>query len=321
MDVRSQLKSFFTEHWKYLAVSAACRLNLFDILKDEPGSLQALVLNTGYSRSNLGHLLQALCSIGFLENRDGVFDLTDLSTFLTEDQPGSLKYASMNWSSEHLIAWQNLDYTVRTGESSFEYVFGQPYFEYLARHPEKEKSYQRAMQEYAFDDYALLPTCVDFGIHKKLIDVGGGTGVALGFIKDHFPHVECILVDLEGVVEHCSHPGLHLFPGDFFTSIPKGADGLLLSRVLHDWEDEKALLILRNSWDAISSGSVLYIIENCGVVEQMDLSLLSLNMAVMCQSMERTLAEYLELCAKVGFEFQRSVKLNALQTIFIFVKP
>jgi C-methyltransferase len=49
----------------------------------------------------------------------------------------SLKYACMNWSGEHLTAWQNLDFSIKTGNSSFEEIYKKPFFDFLNDNPEK----------------------------------------------------------------------------------------------------------------------------------------------------------------------------------------
>jgi hypothetical protein len=321
METRDQLKSFFTDHWKYMAVSAACKLNLFDNLIATPLSSAELARKTGWNEAKLEILQTALLSFGFLTKNGEKFELSNLSEFLTTGHPESLKYAAMNWSDEHLTAWQQLDYTVRSGESSFEHIFGRPYFQYLSQNPLKEKEYQLAMKEYAQDDYKRLPDLINFGIHQRIMDVGGGSGVALHYIKDRFPNTESVLLDLEGVAKNCSYPGIDAIPGNFFLDIPKGSDALILSRVLHDWNDEMATRILLNCWKAMASDATLYVIENGDPDPEINLSLLSLNMAVMCQSKERTSQEYIRLCSETGFSLERTVQLNALQTIFIFTKP
>jgi C-methyltransferase len=123
---------------------------------------------------------------------------------------------------------------------------------------------------------------------------------------------------LKSVVEKCQHPDIIRVSGDFFQSVPTGVDGLILSRVLHDWDDPDALQILSNCRNAMGSNSTLYIIENCDPDVGIDLSLLSLNMAVMCRSKERSKDEYIRLCVSSGFEFDRAVKLNQLQSVLLF---
>ncbi|MDR2058478.1 MAG: hypothetical protein LBP83_09425 [Dysgonamonadaceae bacterium] len=110
--MKNELKNMFTEHWKYLAVNAACKLNLFDALI-VPKSAKDLSQKLQASEQTLTHLLNALCNVGYLNKSDNQYALTKKSKLLTETHPDRLKYACMNWAGEHLTAWQNLDYSKR----------------------------------------------------------------------------------------------------------------------------------------------------------------------------------------------------------------
>ncbi|GAB6009884.1 methyltransferase [Dysgonomonas reticulitermitis] len=278
----------------------------------------ANVLNL--NEKNLENLLQALCNNDFLKCTDGNFSLTAKSELLTDNHPDSLKYACMNWADEHLTAWQNLDYSIKTGKSAFENLYQSNFFDYLDKHPDKLDCYHKAMFEYARDDYKHLPELIDFSVHKSVLDCGGGYGAAINAVKEKFPQIDCYLFDLPKVVEKAQVKNIQKIGGSFFNEILQVTEAIILSRVLHDWEDEKASLILKNCFAALPNGGTLYVIENCADKINIDLSLLSLNMAVMCKSFERTFAEYKTLCEQQGFGFQKDKRLNQLQTIFIFKK-
>ena len=177
------------------------------------------------------------------------------------------------------------------------------------------------MFEYARDDYATLPLKVDFKNHKSIIDVGGGYGAAISAIKSSCPDINCALFDLKKVIENCNLPKIEVIVGDFFSTIPIGYDAIILSRILHDWNNEKCCVILENCFNALPKGGTLYIIENCSDLITVDLSLLSLNMLAMCESYERTLSEYKELFSKTRFIMKNTIQLNELQTIIIASKP
>lgn len=319
METKNWLKSFFTEHWKYLAVSTACRLNLFDHLQ-EPKSAQDLAQKLALNEEKLALLLNALLHTGFLQKKGNYFQVNALSEMLTENSPESLKYACLNWSGEHLTAWQHLDFSIKTGKSSFEQIYGKPFFDYLNDHPEKLHAYHKAMYEYAKDDYKNLPNLIDFSKHKTVMDVGGGYGAIVENIKAKYPYVECILFELEKVVQNVNIPFIRKLGGSFFDEIPRLADAIILSRVLHDWNDKKAHIILENCYNALPLGGTLYVIENCADKITVDLSLFSLNMTAICESYERTSIQYISLCKNVGFQFDSETKLNKLQTILIFKK-
>lgn len=317
--MRDKLKSFFTEHWKYMAVSTACKLNLFDHLKEAKAAKQLadeLLLN----EEKLLLLLNALSNTAFLDKNGDFFKVNSFSEFLTESNPYSLKYACLNWSAEHLNAWQNLDFSIKTGKSSFEDIYKKPFFDFLNDNPEKLHAYHKAMYQYAKDDYKTLPDVIDFSKHKSVMDVGGGYGAVLENIKTKYSNIECILFDLPKVIEKVTILYIQKISGNFFEKIPSHSEAIILSRILHDWNDEKANIILKNCFEALPSNGRLYVIENCTDKITIDLSLLSLNMTAMCESYERTSAQYISLCENVGFQFDNETKLNELQTILIFKK-
>jgi len=313
------LKSFFTEHWKYIAVSTACKLNLFDSLLVAKTAKQ-LAMELSLNEEKLFFLLNALYNTGFLEKTSDLYKINSLSEILTENNPESLKYACLNWSGEHLTAWQNLDFSIKTGKSSFEEIYNKPFFDFLNDNPEKLHAYHKAMYQYAKDDYKFLPDVIDFSKHKSVMDVGGSYGAVLENIKNKNPNLDCILFDLPKVIEKVTIPDIQKIGGSFFEKIQSQSEAIVLSRVLHDWNDDKANIILQNCFEALPNNGSLYVIENCSDKTKIDLSLLSLNMTAMCESYERTSIKYILLCEKAGFQFHSETKLNELQTILIFKK-
>lgn len=319
--MKNKLKSMFTEYWKYLAVNAACKLGIFDKINHKQDTLDKLCEHNQWDKLTLSHLVKFLIQEDYLELEGSLtFTLTEKGNLLRESNEDGLYYACLNWSGEHLNAWQNLEYSVHTGKSSFEKVYGLPFFDYLNENPEKLHAYHRAMYQYAKDDYQALPDIIDFSIHKSIMDVGGGYGAILENIKKKNSGIECTLFDLEKVVEKVTLSNIKKISGSFFDKIPNPSEAIILSRVLHDWNDEKAELILQNCFEALPIGGTLYVIENCSDKINIDLSLLSLNMTAICQSYERNSLEYIALCQEAGFSYKSFQPLNQLQTILIFKK-
>lgn len=317
--MRDKLKSFFTEHWTYMAVSTACKLDLFDHLQDAKTAKQ-LAEKLSLNEEKILLLLNALYKGNYLDKKGDNFKLNSLSVFLTDNNPESLKYACLNWSGEHLNAWQNLDFSIKTGKSSFEEIYNKPFFDFLNDNPEKLHAYHKAMYQYAKDDYKTLSDVIDFSKHKSVMDVGGGYGAVLDNIKNKNPNLECILFDLPQVIDKVSIPSIKKISGSFFDIIPNQTETIILSRVLHDWNDKKVSIILKNCFEALPNNGILYVIENCSDKIKIDLSLLSLNMTAMCESYERASTQYILLCENTGFQFHSETKLNELQTILIFKK-
>jgi hypothetical protein len=316
--MKDKLKSFFTEHWRYMAVSTACKLNLFDHLQEQKSAKQ-LANELSLNEDKLLFLLNALHNAEFLVKNADCFKVNSLSEFLTENNSESLKYACLNWSAEHLNAWQNLDFSIKTGKSSFEEIYKKPFFEFLNDNPEKLHAYHKAMYQYAKDDYKTLPDVINFSKHKSVMDVGGGYGAVLENIKAKFSNVECILFDLPKVIEKVTIPYIQKISGSFFEKIPSLSEAIVLSRVLHDWNNEKASAILKNCFNALPNNGTLYVVEN--LAENIkDIFLLSLSMTVICESYERTKYEYEKLLTEEKFNVVSVIPLNNLQYILTAVK-
>jgi C-methyltransferase len=321
MSDRSELKQLFTSYWKYLAINAACELKVFDLIYETNHTLDDLLSNSTLDIRLMKILIEFLIDEEYIMcNSSEELLLTEKGHLLRESNKNGLYYACLNWSEEHLSAWQNLVHTLKTGQSAFEHLYQKPYFDYLNENPEKLINYHKAMLAYAKEDYEELPNRIDFSIHTCVMDVGGGYGAAIKRIKESNPLLRCVLFDLEKVVGSDIYENVECIGGDFFEGIPACADAIILSRVIHDWNDEKALRILSNCFNALPNGGKLYIVENCKDLISNKLSLLSLNMAVMCDSFERTSHAYIALCASQGFRFLELRTLNALQTILIFSK-
>jgi C-methyltransferase len=321
MEAKSELKRMFTEHWNYFAVVSACELQVFDRIYKGQNTLEKLLNENNWNVKSFGFLLDYLLSENYVSvDENHYLALTEKGDLLREENENGLYYACLNWSGEHLEAWKNMTFSIQTGLSSFENSYHKPYFDFLNDDKVKLRDYHKAMNQYALDDYKDLPTIIDFSIHENVMDVGGSLGAVIKLIKQSYPDLKCFLFDLESVLEFVSFTDIVKIQGDFFKEIPKFSDAIILARVLHDWEDVKAHSILSNCMKALPEHGTLYIIENCTDKINDKLSLLSLNMTVMCKSFERTSKEYIFLCEAVGFKFIESKKLNELQTILILKK-
>jgi len=313
------LKSFFTAHWEYLAVKTACEMNIFDFIEQGSFSLTSLAAKGKFDGNFLHFLLQALHHSNFICYENEI-KLTENGRILTENHPKSLKYACILWAEEHLAAWQNLSFSLKIGKPYFEMQGEKDYFGYIENNDNEFQIYHKAMYEYARDDYEKLPQLIDFSIHKAIIDVGGGLGALIEGIAKSYPQIKCYLFDKEEVVDLAEDSIYEKLSGDFFYKLPKTADALILSRVIHDWNDENALLILKNCYDALPTNGKLYLIENEIDNKDFRFSLLNLNMKLMTSGRERKLSEYQDLAQRQGFVFEKSVALNDLQIVLIFYK-
>jgi len=316
---RNELKGFFTEHWKYMAVRTACKLNIFDLIKKGIDTNEKIQKELAADFKAIETLLFALVQLGFLKIIANKYSLNDKSELLIDDNPQSLKNACILWGDEHLDAWQKLDYTIKTGKPSFE-KSNTAYFDYLALNPDKLKNYHKAMHEYAIEDYKDIHKFIDFDKYKSVMDIGGSIGALISVIKENTNIESCYLYDKKEVISLNNNLKIELVSGDFFKEIPLIADCLVLSRIIHDWEDEKANVILKNCYNALPENGEIILIENFTDKLESKASLLSLNMMIMCKSYERTEKEYVDLLNNNGFKINKIKQLNKLQYIIIASK-
>jgi len=313
--MKEELKKMFTEHWTYLAINAACELGLFDKIENKEDSVGILCMKNGWNEKSLSLLLAICDKEGVLENKNPI-RLTEKGRYLTSGHPESLLNACMHWAGEHMTAWQNLSCTIKTGDSVFENIYKKPFFDYIGKKTDKLIAYHRAMKEYARDDYRDICSKIDFSVFKSVMDAGGGHGALISNIKQQYPGVNCYLFDLPEVVNTSSiDESINLIPGDFFVRIHPSADAIILSRILHDWSDQKVLQILKNCTDALNPAGNIFIIENLADRMPDNAAILSLNMMAVCNSFERTENEYRELLTKSGLGITDICQLNSLQYI------
>lgn len=326
-----ELKQSFTAYWQYFAMRTACKMGIFDCLYLNPLTTYQLELELESTnnvlletRNGLKLLLDALTQHEFIQkDEEDRYFLLPKGLLLVQSHPQSLKNACILWGEEHLTAWQNLEYSIRTGEPAFEAIYEKPFFDYLSEHSAQKLNYHKAMYEYARDDYAGITELHDFSTHKAIMDVGGSLGALLEALYQGGITAKLYLFDLPEVLEllapkkHCYQP----ISGDFFKSVPTVADAILLSRILHDWNDWRAGIILNNVFQALPSGGILYVLENMVDKIQDGAALLSLNMLLICNSFERTMDVYEELLVQVGFEIKDAKPINSLQTLIIAQKP
>jgi len=299
------------------ALYVAARLGIADLLKDGARGSEELARATGADARALHRLLRALASLGvFAEDADGRFAPSELGALLRSDVPGSLRAAAIFFGDErNWHAWGKLERSVMSGEPVRGPRGTQVFLEESARDPEGAALFNAAMTSLtsAFD--AAVTAAYDFSRLGTLVDVGGGQGALISSILAANPALRGILFDIPPVIESArgriGEAGLagrcELVAGDFFASVPAGGDAYVLKWVIHDWDDERSVAILRNCHRAMARDGRLLLVERV-VPERIDQSadtqgivLGDLNMLLWTGGRERTAAEYGALLASAGF--------------------
>jgi hypothetical protein len=303
----------------YRAVYVAAKLGIPDLLQDRPIRSDEIAQATGMHPGALYRLLRALSSAGFVsELPERRFALTPLGSALRSDVPGSMR-AWVIFSGEpfYLQAWQEILYSIQTGKPAFEKVHGMPGFDYLRQHPEAATIFDEAMTSLSQVAAQAVVGAVDFSGFRTLVDVGGGHGTLLTTILNAHPQLHGILFDQPQVVEaarnRIASEGLthrcDVVAGDFFQSVPPGGDAYILKYIIHDWDDEHSITILRNCRQAMTEEARLFLVELVvpPAGEPHDAHYSDLEMLVMLGSQERMLEEYASLFNQAQFRLGRVV--------------
>jgi SAM-dependent methyltransferase len=307
------------------AISVAAKLGIADLIAEAPKTVDELARATKAHAPSLRRLLLMLASIGiFAEGADGRFRHTPLSETLRSDDPQSMhNYAVLCGEPWNWKPWSNLYDTICTGEPAFDQVYGTSHFDYLAKHPDDAAIFDAAMSSFA----QLIPgilAAYDFSQFDRVVDVGGGQGTLLHGILSANPKLRGVLADLPSVVvgaaalqtgplaNRCEIVGIN-----FFKAIPEGGDAYVMKAVVHDWNDEAAVKILKNCRRAIRQDGKLLLMEYVlKPSNEPDLGrFMDLTMLVLLMGRERTEAEFAALLQAGGFSLTRVIPTTGLLSI------
>ena len=295
------------------ALTVAAELGIADLLHDGRRSVENLAADTGTDADTLYRLLRALASIGvFHEEAERAFTNTAMSEYLRSDHPLSVgPVARMFGADYEWKAWGELLHSVRTGENAARHALGMDVWEYRRKHPEANEVFNAAMRTFSSGDAEGLLAAYDFGRHRVIADIGGGTGAALASILRAFPQTRGLLFDQPQVVANAGAvldaagvaERVEVTSGSFFESVPTGADAYMLRRVLHDWMDAEATEILRCVRRSMSTDDLVLVVDAVVGPPNDDplVKFLDLMMLVSEGGRERSEPEWRALLAAAGF--------------------
>jgi hypothetical protein len=263
------MNQMLTGFWMMQAVSVITRLGVPEALAEGPRSVTEIATEVGAHAPTLDRVLRALTERGVVTWQNNEYALTPLGETLRRGTPGSLASLAVMLGSDWMVALRGGLYeTVRTGRMTTVEVLGAGLFDYLHEHPRDAEIFNAAMVEVPGAASAAVAATYDFGRFATVVDVGGGRGYLLASILAAHPHLRGVVFDAAEVVaeagpeleRHGVTDRCEVAAGSFFEAVPAGADGYVLSNVLHDWDDEAALVILRAVAAAMTPDSTLLII-------------------------------------------------------------
>jgi O-methyltransferase domain/Dimerisation domain len=307
----------------------AAKMGVVEVLAERPQTAAAVASLVHADPGAHHRVMRGLAAEGILfEQDDGSFGLTEVSALLRADAPGSLRGAILARGDLYFRAAAGLHEAVRDGHVAFEREHGSSFFDCLREHPEMASAFQESMTARSRHEAAPIVLVYDFSEYGTIIDVGGGDGTLLETILHSTPGARGVLFDLPTMAERARNR-LHsssvlnrcvITPGDFLRSVPSGGDVYLLSRVIHDWDDEAATAILSVCHQAMKGRGILLLVEAVLPTlarEQPAAVRMDLSMLLLLDGRERTATEYERLLAGAGFRLRRIVATASASGISI----
>ncbi len=315
---REELNHMIAGFWRTQAVYVAVRLRIPDLLAAGPRTADELAAESESHPRSLYRLLRALASSGvFREDADHRFSLTPLSECLRRDTPGSMTGLAWMRGDWQYRAWGDLLHNVQTGETAFNHVFGEPLFDFLCHTPDNAAIFDQGMVGVHGRETDAMLAAFDFSNIHVLADIGGGNGSVLAAVLIKYPTLKAILFDRVDVIDRAkanlAQAGVadrvQFIAGDFFQSVPNGADAYFLRHIIHDWNDEQSRTILKNCRAAMPSSGRLLLAEFVlpDGPEPFHGKWFDLAMMTVTGGQERTESEYRSLLDECGFEWRSVV--------------
>jgi len=297
-------------------LGAIAELGVADLLAERTATAAELAPRLGVNEDFLHRLLRAAATEGLVRlDRHGRFSLTRLGEPLRSEVPDSIRAWARYMSFKSTAsAWAELTDATRSGETAFSRVHGVSVWDWFAAHPEEERVFAAAMRRLTEDDAPGVVAAYPWPETGVVCDVAGGVGTLLAAILRAKPGLRGILVDAPGVLGEADgwltgqglRERVELVGGDIFESVQAVADVYLLKDVLHDWDDERCLRILKTVEATMPAGSRLLLVE---LLQEPNVphpfaSLADIQMLTQCEGgRQRSERELRELVEAAGMRF------------------
>lgn len=286
------------------ALYVAADLAIADHLQEQPLPIETLAERSSSHPKSLKRLLRFLILNGvFTKDAQGLYTNNQLSLFIKKNHPQSIRPLLLHDDPTRWDAYGHLGYCIKTGKPSFDILYEKNYFDYVSNYPLLSQRFDEAMNIVSEQEDTVIAQKISFG--GIVADIGGGQGKLLHKIKQYQPDVkEMILFDLPQVVEHIANLSSSIKPvkGSFFDPISIDADVFILKRILHDWDDDRALAILKNVAQTMKSTDKLYVIDaivdRCA--DQKLITDIDLRLFAIFGGQEREFAEFENLFKQCG---------------------
>ncbi|MBQ7433948.1 MAG: hypothetical protein IJV50_10910 [Lachnospiraceae bacterium] len=318
MNIQSQLLMNMTQGMFHLYLLYATQnAGIYNTLQQGPKTIEQLSQACHIEKNLLKRLVRPVMAIGCMEERDGKLALTEMGEVLCDNTKDSLA-GFLRFNVKIATAyWSKMDAALAHGAMPFEELEKQGFFDAQMEEHAKFDDFNEMMRDSSknidLTDYLQSRTKVP----DTICDIGGGAGDIISKFLEFYPEAKGIVRDLSVAEEACKEnlasrgitkDRFQFQVADFFREVPPEAELYILSRILHDWDDEKCQIILDHIGQAMGEQSQLLVIEKM-IPKEMDarhmhMYMNDLYMWAVCGGKERTEEEFDGLFAKAGLKIK-----------------
>ena len=302
-------------------LSVVAKFGIADCIGEASISPIELSQKSQTSPDVLLRIVRVLAAHGIFEIDElGNISNTESSNFLKTNQPSSQRnFVRMMGSHWMWEVFNHLEHSLTTGETAFPQAFpqAQNLFDYFNEYsPIEGKIFSKAMSDFSYSFDTVLIESYSFENFKKVVDVGGAEGQLLKTIKTHYPKIQAILFEMPHAIEQAQLKDdtnkLEFVSGDFFRFIEPKSDCIILKYILHNWNDESCIQILKNCRNSIDDNGTLLIMSmliepNENQVFEKSLDIV---MQLLLGSKERTQTEFEALLEKSHFKLNQVIETH-----------
>jgi precorrin-6B methylase 2 len=315
--------------WASKVLLTAVNAGLFTHLAKKPLSLKEIkaLFNWHCMDRHASDFLDTLVALKFLK-REGIGETAiysnteDTDFFLDKEKPAYIGGILAMANNRLFRFWANLDDAMKTGKLQNEAANqGENLFEAIYKSPEKTKEFIHAMTGIQVGNFMAFANKFDFSKYKTLCDIGGSGAMLSIQVAMHNPQITCTNFDLPPVeavaLENIAHFNLSdrikTTNGDFFNDTFPKADVIVMGNILHDWSEERKILLIKKAYDALPAGGAFVAIENVIDNERSQNVFgltMSLNMLIETEEgFDYTLSDFENWAKQAGFKTVEQIAL------------
>jgi len=318
-----------TGFWASKILLSAVKFQIFTLLAENK-SMSGIEIKTHLSFKctdrNVYDYLDALTAFGFLK-RDGLLDTAKYSNnidsdfFLDKNKPSYIGGILEMFNNRLYGFWGTLEDGLLTGLPQNEAKNGGGLFESLYSDVGRLKEFIHAMSGIQMGNFMAFAQTFDFSKYKTLVDVGGSGALLSLMVAKHQPHMTCVSWDLPAVAPIANETinnfqlqgRVKTAEGDFFKDQFPKADVIVMGNILHDWDEETKLMLMKKAYDALPPGGAFVAIE--GIIDDERTKnvfgmMMSINMLIETgKGFDFTFADFNKWAKEAGFTSTKIIQL------------